>query len=147
MKPCLALRCGAKETAMIDAAAPLPRRKTVAVHVGHVQVGGGAPVVVQSMTNTDTADIAGTVQQVAALAAAGSEMVRITVDRDEAAAAVPHIKDALRKRGITTPLIGDFHYIGHKLLAEYPACAEALDKYRINPGNVGFKNKRDTQFA
>ena len=78
---------------------------------------------------------------------AGSEMVRITVDRDEAAAAVPHIRDGLRKRGITTPLIGDFHYIGHKLLAEYPACAEALDKYRINPGNVGFKNKRDTQFA
>ena len=78
---------------------------------------------------------------------AGSEMVRITVDRDEAAAAVPHIRDGLRKRGITTPLIGDFHYIGHKLLADYPACAEALDKYRINPGNVGFKNKRDTQFA
>jgi (E)-4-hydroxy-3-methylbut-2-enyl-diphosphate synthase len=99
------------------------------------------------MTNTDTADVAGTVEQVAALARAGSELVRITVDRDEAAAAVPHIRDALRKRGITTPLIGDFHYIGHKLLAEYPACAEALDKYRINPGNVGFKNKRDTQFA
>ena len=78
---------------------------------------------------------------------AGSEMVRITVDRDEAAAAVPHIRDGLRKRGITTPLIGDFHYIGHKLLADHPACAEALDKYRINPGNVGFKNKRDTQFA
>jgi (E)-4-hydroxy-3-methylbut-2-enyl-diphosphate synthase len=99
------------------------------------------------MTNTDTADIAGTVEQVAALSRAGSEMVRITVDRDEAAAAVPHIRDELRKRGITTPLIGDFHYIGHKLLAEYPACAEALDKYRINPGNVGFKNKRDSQFT
>ena len=83
-------------------------------------------------------------RQVAALARAGSEMVRITVDRDEAAAAVPHIRDGLRKRGITTPLIGDFHYIGHKLLADHPACAEALDKYRINPGNVGFKNKRDT---
>src|SRR6202162_6515136 len=110
---------------MIDAAAPLPRRKSVAVDVGHVRVGGGAPVVVQSMTNTDTADVAGTVAQVAALAAAGSELVRITVDRNEAAAAVPHIKEALRKRGITTPLIGDFHYIGHKLLADYPACAEA----------------------
>src|SRR5436190_1481978 len=115
--------------------------------VGNVAVGGGAPIVVQSMTNTDTADIEGTIAQVAALSRAGSEMVRITVDRDEAAAAVPHIRDGLRKRGITTPLIGDFHYIGHKLLAEYPACAEALDKYRINPGNVGFKNKRDTQFA
>jgi (E)-4-hydroxy-3-methylbut-2-enyl-diphosphate synthase len=115
--------------------------------VGNVAVGGGAPIVVQSMTNTDTADVAGTVAQVAALARAGSELVRITVDRDEAAAAVPHIRDALRKRGITTPLIGDFHYIGHKLLADYPACAEALDKYRINPGNVGFKNKRDSQFT
>ena len=115
--------------------------------VGNVAVGGGAPIVVQSMTNTDTADVAGTVAQVAALSRAGSEMVRITVDRDEAAAAVPHIRDELRKRGITTPLIGDFHYIGHKLLADYPACAEALDKYRINPGNVGFKNKRDSQFT
>ena len=115
--------------------------------VGNVAVGGGAPIVVQSMTNTDTADIDGTIAQVAALARAGSELVRITVDREEAAAAVPHIRDGLRKRGITTPLIGDFHYIGHKLLADYPACAEALDKYRINPGNVGFKNKRDTQFA
>src|SRR5512136_233064 len=123
------------------------RHKTTQVMVGNVAVGGGAPIVVQSMTNTDTADVEGTVAQVAALSRAGSEMVRITVDRDEAAAAVPHIRDALRKRGITTPLIGDFHYIGHKLLAEYPACAEALDKYRINPGNVGFKNKRDTQFA
>ena len=115
--------------------------------VGNVAVGGGAPIVVQSMTNTDTADVEGTIAQVAALARAGSELVRITVDREEAAAAVPHIRDGLRKRGITTPLIGDFHYIGHKLLADYPACAEALDKYRINPGNVGFKNKRDTQFA
>ncbi|HEY2136052.1 MAG TPA: flavodoxin-dependent (E)-4-hydroxy-3-methylbut-2-enyl-diphosphate synthase [Xanthobacteraceae bacterium] len=132
---------------MIDAAAPLPRRKTVAVKVGHVKVGGGAPVVVQSMTNTDTADIAGTVQQVAALAAAGSEMVRITVDRDEAAAAVPHIKERLLKMGVNVPIVGDFHYIGHKLLAEHPACAEALDKYRINPGNVGFKEKKDRQFG
>ena len=130
-----------------DVAGPNSRRKTTQVMVGNIAVGGGAPIVVQSMTNTDTADIAGTVEQIAALSRAGSELVRITVDRDEAAAAVPHIRDALRKRGITTPLIGDFHYIGHKLLADYPACAEALDKYRINPGNVGFKNKRDTQFA
>src|ERR1700678_958375 len=130
-----------------DVAGPNARHTTTQVMVGNIAVGGGAPIVVQSMTNTDTADVEGTVAQVAALARAGSEMVRITVDREEAAAAVPHIRDALRKRGITTPLIGDFHYIGHKLLAEYPACAEALDKYRINPGNVGFKNKRDTQFA
>jgi (E)-4-hydroxy-3-methylbut-2-enyl-diphosphate synthase len=130
-----------------DAAAPSARHKTTQVMVGNVAVGGGAPIVVQSMTNTDTADVDGTVAQVAALARAGSELVRITVDREEAAAAVPHIRDRLRKRGITTPLIGDFHYIGHKLLADYPACAEALDKYRINPGNVGFKNKRDSQFS
>src|ERR1700757_3198198 len=130
-----------------DVAGPAPRHRTTQVKVGNVAVGGGAPIVVQSMTNTDTADIEGTIAQVAALSRAGSEMVRITVDREEAAAAVPHIRDGLRKLGITTPLIGDFHYIGHKLLAEYPACAEALDKYRINPGNVGFKNKRDTQFA
>jgi (E)-4-hydroxy-3-methylbut-2-enyl-diphosphate synthase len=130
-----------------DVAGPSARHKTTQVMVGNVAVGGGAPIVVQSMTNTDTADVAGTVAQVAALSRAGSEMVRITVDRDEAAAAVPHIRDELRKRGITTPLIGDFHYIGHKLLADYPACAEALDKYRINPGNVGFKNKRDSQFT
>jgi (E)-4-hydroxy-3-methylbut-2-enyl-diphosphate synthase len=130
-----------------DVAGPKARHKTTQVMVGNVAVGGGAPIVVQSMTNTDTADVAGTVAQVAALARAGSELVRITVDRDEAAAAVPHIRDELRKRGITTPLIGDFHYIGHKLLAEHPACAEALDKYRINPGNVGFKAKRDTQFT
>ena len=130
-----------------DIAGPSPRHVTTQVMVGNVAVGGGAPIVVQSMTNTDTADIQGTIAQVAALSRAGSEMVRITVDRDEAAAAVPHIRDGLRKRGITTPLIGDFHYIGHKLLAEYPACAEALDKYRINPGNVGFKDKRDKQFS
>src|SRR6201989_2211225 len=130
-----------------DIAGPSARHHTTQVMVGNVAVGGGAPIVVQSMTNTDTADIDGTIAQVAALARAGSELVRITVDRDEAAAAVPHIRDGLRKRGITTPLIGDFHYIGHKLLAEYPACAEALDKYRINPGNVGFKNKRDSQFS
>jgi len=130
-----------------DVAGPKTRHKTTQVMVGNVAVGGGAPIVVQSMTNTDTADVAGTVAQIAALARAGSELVRITVDRDEAAAAVPHIRDELRKRGITTPLIGDFHYIGHKLLADHPACAEALDKYRINPGNVGFKNKRDSQFT
>src|SRR5229473_1379974 len=130
-----------------DVAGPRGRHKTTQVMVGNVAVGGGAPIVVQSMTNTDTADVEGTVAQIAALARAGSELVRITVDRDEAAAAVPHIRDGLRKRGITTPLIGDFHYIGHKLLAEHPACAEALDKYRINPGNVGFKNKRDSQFT
>jgi (E)-4-hydroxy-3-methylbut-2-enyl-diphosphate synthase len=130
-----------------DVAGPAARHQTTQVMVGNVAVGGGAPIVVQSMTNTDTADVDGTVAQVAALSRAGSELVRITVDREEAAAAVPHIRDALRKRGITTPLIGDFHYIGHKLLADYPACAEALDKYRINPGNVGFKNKRDSQFT
>src|SRR5213082_1734985 len=130
-----------------DVAGPQPRHTTTQVMVGNVAVGGGAPIVVQSMTNTDTADIDGTIAQVAALSRAGSEMVRITVDREEAASAVPHIRDGLRKRGITTPLIGDFHYIGHKLLADYPACAEALDKYRINPGNVGFKNKRDSQFT
>jgi (E)-4-hydroxy-3-methylbut-2-enyl-diphosphate synthase len=124
-----------------------PRRQSVGVDVGGVLVGGGAPIVVQSMTNTDTADIEGTVRQVAQLWRAGSELVRITVDRDEAAAAVPHIRDKLRARGVTVPLIGDFHYIGHKLLTDHPAAAEALDKYRINPGNVGFKNKRDTQFA
>ncbi|MGY3449443.1 flavodoxin-dependent (E)-4-hydroxy-3-methylbut-2-enyl-diphosphate synthase [Bradyrhizobium sp. USDA 4353] len=130
-----------------DVAGPAPRHQTTKVMVGNVAVGGGAPIVVQSMTNTDTADVESTVAQVAALARAGSEMVRITVDRDEAAAAVPHIREQLDKRGITTPLIGDFHYIGHKLLTDYPACAEALAKYRINPGNVGFKDKRDTQFS
>jgi (E)-4-hydroxy-3-methylbut-2-enyl-diphosphate synthase len=128
-------------------AAPAKRHQTIAVSVGGVVVGGGAPIVVQSMTNTDTADIDGTVQQVAALVRAGSELVRITVDRDEAAAAVPHIRDKLMKRGITVPLVGDFHYIGHTLLADHPACAEALAKYRINPGNVGFKDKRDRQFS
>ncbi len=123
------------------------RRHSVGVDIGGVMVGGGAPIVVQSMTNTDTADVEATVRQVAELWRAGSELVRITVDRDEAAAAVPHIRDRLRARGINVPLIGDFHYIGHKLLTDHPAAAEALDKYRINPGNVGFKAKRDTQFA
>ncbi|ASP86080.1 4-hydroxy-3-methylbut-2-en-1-yl diphosphate synthase [Sinorhizobium meliloti] len=126
---------------------PQPRRASVAVDVGGVIVGGGAPVVVQSMTNTDTADIDATVAQVAALHKAGSELVRITVDRDESAAAVPKIRERLLRLGIDVPLVGDFHYIGHKLLADHPACAEALAKYRINPGNVGFKDKKDKQFA
>jgi len=129
------------------AAAPLVRHKTVPVQVGNITVGGGTPVVVQSMTNTDTAAVESTAQQVAALARAGSEMVRITVDRDEAAAAVPHIKERLLRMGVTAPIVGDFHYIGHKLLADHPACAQALDKYRINPGNVGFKEKKDRQFG
>ncbi len=123
------------------------RHRTVAVDVGGVIIGGGMPIVVQSMTNTDTADVEATARQVAALARAGSELVRITVDRDEAAAAVPKIKERLAQFGVGVPLVGDFHYIGHKLLADHPGCAETLDKYRINPGNVGFKNKRDLQFA
>ncbi|HEY5216629.1 MAG TPA: flavodoxin-dependent (E)-4-hydroxy-3-methylbut-2-enyl-diphosphate synthase [Pseudolabrys sp.] len=123
------------------------RHHTVAVDVGGVIVGGAAPVVVQSMTNTDTADVEATARQVAALARAGSELVRITVDRDEAAAAVPQIRERLAQFGVSVPLVGDFHYNGHTLLTEYPGCAEALDKYRINPGNVGFKNKRDPQFT
>ena len=123
------------------------RQRTVSVNVGGVIVGGGAPIVVQSMTNTDTADVEQTARQVAALARAGSELVRVTVDRDQAAAAVPHIKERLGQLGVSVPIVGDFHYIGHKLLADHPACAEALDKYRINPGNVGFRNKRDLQFS
>ena len=123
------------------------RHRTAAVNVGGVIVGGGAPIVVQSMTNTDTADVEATARQVAALAAAGSELVRITVDRDEAAVAVPRIKERLTQLGVRVPLIGDFHYIGHKLLADHPGCAEALDKYRINPGNVGFKDRKDRQFS
>ncbi len=117
------------------------------VKVGHVTVGGLAPVVVQSMTNTDTADVEGTALQSAALARAGSELVRITVDRDEAAKAVPHIRDKLDRMGVNVPLVGDFHYNGHTLLNDNPACAEALAKYRINPGNVGFKDKKDRNFA
>jgi (E)-4-hydroxy-3-methylbut-2-enyl-diphosphate synthase len=135
------------------AAGPAPRRRSVAVDIPGprpgtgVTVGGGAPIVVQSMTNTDTADAEATAAQVEALWRAGSELVRITVDRAEAAAAVPHIREMLDARGIPVPLIGDFHYIGHKLLAEHPAAAEALAKYRINPGNVGVGEKRDRQFA
>lgn len=125
----------------------LERRRSVAVAVGDVIVGGDNPVVVQSMTNTDTADVDATVAQVAALWQAGSQLVRITVDRDEAAAAVPKIRERLDRLGISVPLVGDFHYIGHKLLAEHPGCAEALSKYRINPGNVGFGAKKDQQFT
>jgi len=115
--------------------------------VGNVMVGGAAPVVVQSMTNTDTADAEGTARQVAELARAGSELVRITVDREESAAAVPRIRERLLRMGLNVPLVGDFHYNGHLLLTQFPACAEALDKYRINPGNVGFKEKQDRNFA
>jgi (E)-4-hydroxy-3-methylbut-2-enyl-diphosphate synthase len=132
---------------MIAFPCPAPRHRTIGVKIAGVTVGGGAPIVVQSMTNTDTADAEATAKQVAALARAGSEIVRITVDRDEAAAAVPHIKDRLAKMNVDVPIVGDFHYIGHKLLADHPACAEALDKYRINPGNVGFKEKKDRQFS
>ncbi|MFH6781255.1 MULTISPECIES: flavodoxin-dependent (E)-4-hydroxy-3-methylbut-2-enyl-diphosphate synthase [Methylobacterium] len=134
-----------------EIAGPSPRHRTVGVRIGEgegaVVMGGGAPIVVQSMTNTDTADIDATVAQVAALARAGSEVVRITVDRDEAAVAVPKIRERLDRIGVHVPLVGDFHYIGHKLLTDHPACAEALAKYRINPGNVGFKEKKDLQFG
>ena len=134
-----------------EAAAPVfgpsSRRSTRQVHVGGIAVGGDAPVVVQSMTNTDTADVAGTTKQVAELWRAGSELVRVTVNNAESAAAVPRIVEKLAMMGITVPIIGDFHYNGHQLLAAEPACAEALAKYRINPGNVGFGKKRDTQFA
>ena len=128
-------------------AAPWPRRTTRQVLIGGVAVGGGAPVVVQSMTNTDTADVASSVKQVAELWRAGSELVRLTVNTPEAAAAIPRIRDKLAMMGVEVPLIGDFHYNGHQLLAGEPACAEALAKYRINPGNVGFGRKKDTQFA
>ncbi len=132
---------------MTETPGPQARHRSVPVDVGGVTVGGAAPIVVQSMTNTDTADVEATVAQVAALARAGSELVRITVDRDAAAAAVPHIKERLLALAVDVPLVGDFHYIGHKLLADHPACAQALDKYRINPGNVGFKEKKDRQFT
>lgn len=126
---------------------PHRRRHSIPVRIGSVTVGGPAPVVVQSMTNTDTADVQATVAQVAELARAGSELVRITVDRDESARAVPMIRDGLDKMGIGVPLVGDFHYIGHKLLGDHPGCAEALAKYRINPGNVGFGGKKDARFS
>ncbi len=131
-----------------DAAATLhPRRKTYGVKVGHVNVGGGAPIVVQSMTNTDTADIESTFKQTMELAEAGSEIVRWTVNVPEAAAAVPEIKKRLLAVGCNAPIIGDFHYNGHVLLTKYPNCAAALDKYRINPGNVGAGQRRDEQFS
>ncbi len=123
------------------------KRTSIGVKVGHVKVGGGAPVIVQSMTNTDTADAEATARQCAELAEAGSELVRITVDREESAAAVPAIREKLDKMGVNVPLVGDFHYNGHTLLTAYPDCAEALAKYRINPGNVGFKEKKDRNFA
>jgi (E)-4-hydroxy-3-methylbut-2-enyl-diphosphate synthase len=125
----------------------IQRRKSVQVSIGPIHVGGPAPIVVQSMTNTDTADVEGTAQQVKSLARAGSELVRITVNTAEAAEAVPHIRNRLDQLGVTVPLIGDFHFNGHKLLREHPGCAEALSKYRINPGNVGRGSKRDPQFA
>ena len=134
-------------TTCLPSHGPAARRRSVGVSVGDVVVGGGAPIVVQSMTNTDTADIAGTVEQVAALARAGSEIVRVTVNNAEAAAAVPVIREQLDKRGVNVPLVGDFHFNGHRLLTQHPACAEALAKLRINPGNVGKGAKRDQQFA
>src|SRR5687768_3714209 len=126
---------------------PAPRRTTRQVYVGDVAVGGAAPIVVQSMTNTDTADVASTTKQVAELWRAGSELVRVTVNNPESAAAVPRIRDKLAMMGVDVPIVGDFHYNGHQLLAAEPACAEALAKYRINPGNVGFGKKRDSQFG
>ncbi|MSR00966.1 MAG: flavodoxin-dependent (E)-4-hydroxy-3-methylbut-2-enyl-diphosphate synthase [Gammaproteobacteria bacterium] len=125
----------------------IKRRPSIMTVIGQVPLGGAAPIVVQSMTNTDTADIAGTAEQIRSLVRAGSELVRLTVDTEAAAAAVPHIRDQLAQAGVTVPLIGDFHFNGHKLLKAHPACAEALAKYRINPGNVGRGAKRDTQFA
>src|SRR5438094_5010620 len=131
-----------------DAAASRhPRRKTYGVKVGHVRVGGGAPIVVQSMTNTDTANVESTLKQTLELAEAGSEIVRWTVNVPEAAAAVPEIKSRLIAAGCNVPIIGDFHYNGHVLLTKYPECAKALDKYRINPGNVGAGQRRDEQFS
>ena len=132
---------------MTHHSAPVPRRSCIAVRVGSVTVGGDAPIVVQSMTNTDTADVDATAEQVAELAQAGSELVRVTVNTEEAAAAVPLIRERLAAQGVNAPLIGDFHFNGHRLLSQHPACAEVLDKYRINPGNVGRGRKKDEQFA
>ena len=132
---------------MSNAPQAFTRRRSVPVTVGDVVIGGDAPIVVQSMTNTDTADVAATVAQVAALARAGSELVRITVDREDAAKAVPRIRERLDRQGVDVPLVGDFHYIGDRLLTKYPDCAEALAKYRINPGNVGVGEKRDQRFS
>src|SRR5580765_2967629 len=130
----------------IEDTRPRPRRASVTCLVGDVPVGGGHPVVVQSMTNTDTADAAGTAAQAALLAAAGSELVRITVNTREAAAAVPEIRRRMDDAGVRAPLVGDFHYNGHLLLTEYPECARALQKYRINPGNVGAGSRHDENF-
>jgi len=130
----------------LERMAQIQRRKTIQVKIGNVHVGGGAPVVVQSMTNTDTADIPGTIQQVAQLAQAGSELVRVTVNNDAAAKAVPAIVEGLEKRNIRVPVIGDFHYNGHLLLTRYPECAQALAKYRINPGNMSIGRKDDNNF-
>src|SRR6266699_2136938 len=127
--------------------ASIQRRRSITCTIGNVRVGSDAPVVVQSMTNTDTADVASTVEQVASLARAGSELVRVTVNNEDAAAAVPHIVEQLDKRGIHVPIIGDFHYNGHILLKKYPACARALAKYRINPGNVSIGRKDDNNFG
>src|SRR5450432_2426201 len=124
----------------------IQRRKTPTVLIGNVRVGSDVPVVVQSMTNTDTADVAGSIEQIAALAAAGSELVRVTVNNDDAAKGVPYIVDGLADRGIFVPIIGDFHYNGHQLLRKYPECASALAKYRINPGNVSIGRKNDDNF-
>ena len=123
------------------------RRATRTARIGEVAIGGGAPIVVQSMTNTDTADARATVEQICDLARAGSELVRITVNTAEAAAQVAHIRDELARKDCAVPLVGDFHFNGHRLLSQYPECAEALAKYRINPGNVGKGSKRDEQFA
>src|SRR5579885_1321400 len=127
--------------------APIARRRSLTVSIGSVRVGGSNPIVVQSMTNTDTADVETTAAQVKSLARAGSELVRVTVNTSEAADAVPRIRERLDQMGVSVPLIGDFHFNGHKLLREHPACAEALAKYRINPGNVGKGSRRDPQFA
>jgi (E)-4-hydroxy-3-methylbut-2-enyl-diphosphate synthase len=132
---------------MTAATTPIQRHRTVGVNVDHIRIGGDAPIVVQSMTNTDTADVAATVAQVADLARAGSELVRITVNSEDAARAVPEIRERLDALGVNAPLVGDFHFNGHKLLARYPDCARSLSKYRINPGNVGRGRKRDPQFA
>ncbi|MDQ4147005.1 MAG: flavodoxin-dependent (E)-4-hydroxy-3-methylbut-2-enyl-diphosphate synthase [Pseudomonadota bacterium] len=132
---------------MSQLTASTARRASTAVHVGSVVIGGGAPIVVQSMTNTDTADVERTAIQVADLARTGSELVRITVNNEEAARAVPHIRNRLNRMGVTVPLVGDFHFIGNRLLSRHPACAEALGKYRINPGNVGRGNQHDKNFA
>ncbi|HEX2237617.1 MAG TPA: flavodoxin-dependent (E)-4-hydroxy-3-methylbut-2-enyl-diphosphate synthase [Gammaproteobacteria bacterium] len=132
---------------MSQLTASTARRASTAVHVGSVVIGGGAPIVVQSMTNTDTADVERTATQVADLARTGSELVRITVNNEEAARAVPHIRSRLNRMGVTVPLVGDFHFIGNRLLSRHPACAEALGKYRINPGNVGRGNQHDKNFA